>query len=150
MGHAARWAVPSSAGTSHPLGTLAEGGTLWRQPMSRYQIPAQDPRFEVVVGWDSPLPRFFVKFSTPPRTKTATRPACSGKGWRSSPFSRWMHCTRISARLPRSLRQSVRSSGAIRNMPRHAVHCRTKCSAWCSHTVRFADPVLRADPKTAP
>jgi hypothetical protein len=27
--------------------------------MSRYQIPAQDPRFDVVVGWDSPLATFF-------------------------------------------------------------------------------------------
>jgi hypothetical protein len=27
--------------------------------MSRYPIPAQDPRYEVVVGWDDPLDTFF-------------------------------------------------------------------------------------------
>jgi hypothetical protein len=41
------------------MSTLAEGGALWRQPMSRYRIPAHDPRYEVVVGWDSPLETFF-------------------------------------------------------------------------------------------
>lgn len=27
--------------------------------MSRYVIPAHDPRFEVVIGWDNPLETFF-------------------------------------------------------------------------------------------
>ena len=41
------------------MDTLAEGGVLGKNAMSRYSIPAYDPHYEVVVGWDSPLATFF-------------------------------------------------------------------------------------------
>jgi hypothetical protein len=33
--------------------------------MSRYRIPAQDPRLTVIVGWDNPLATFFAQVFDP-------------------------------------------------------------------------------------
>ncbi len=33
--------------------------------MSRYRIPAQDPRLTVIVGWDNPLATFFAQVFEP-------------------------------------------------------------------------------------
>jgi hypothetical protein len=98
--------------------------------MSRYTIPAQDPRYEVVVGWDDPLETVFGQvFDTTAGEDEEECVYWEGAGG-IAPVRRLRRCKRVSPRLPPFLTRSWPSSTLTSSTPCHGARCRSSCSGF--------------------